>query len=281
MSWIVWALVSAASFAGMAAVVRHLSAALPQAELVFFRNALALLFLLPLLIKQGVSLRTPCFGLHLLRAGSGLAAMYLYFYALARLPLADALLLNYTSPLFLALFATLWLRERWTRTRIAAWLLGAGGLGLVFQPSAAAFSLAGLTGLASGALAGLALTAVKRMAASEPSTRIVTWFALLSTLISALPLLVGPTLAARREEWLWLLAMGLLGSLGQLGITRAVALAPASQVSPLTYSSLLFAGLIGYLLWGERPNVSEAAGMGLILAAGVLVGREPPSLSTQ
>lgn len=113
-SWIFWVLTSAVGFAVMAALVRHLSAVLPQAELVFFRNATALVFLLPLLARQGVSLRTECFGLHLTRAGAGLAAMYLYFHALARLPLTDALLLNFTSPLFVALFATLWLRECWT-----------------------------------------------------------------------------------------------------------------------------------------------------------------------
>ncbi len=274
MSWVFLTLLSAASFAGMAAIVRHLSTTLPQTELVFFRNALALIFLLPLLLKQKVSLRTPRFGLHLLRAGSGLSAMYLYFYALARLPLADALLLNYTSPLFLALFATLWLREPWTKTKVTAWLLALGGLGLLFHPSGAVFSPAGWVGLASGALAGLALSAVKKMASTEPAARIVTWFALLSTVISAWPLFLRPVTPPEPEEWVWLAAMGLAGSLGQLGITRAVALAPASQVSPLTYSSLLFAAGLGYLVWGELPTSLELAGMGLILAAGVLVSRE-------
>jgi drug/metabolite transporter (DMT)-like permease len=273
-SWVLLTLLSAASFASMAAIVRHLSTTLPHTELVFFRNALALVFLLPLLLKQRVSLRTPRFGLHLLRAGSGLAAMYLYFYALARLPLADALLLNYTSPLFLALFATLWLRESWTKTRIIAWLFGIAGLGLLFHPSGAVFSSAGLVGLASGALAGLALAVVKKMASTEPAARIVTWFALLSTAISAWPLFLRPMTPPKTEEWLWLLAMGLAGSLGQLGITLAIARAAASQVSPLTYSSLLFAGGIGYLLWGELPTPLELAGMGLILTAGILVSRE-------
>ncbi len=277
MNWVLGALVSAAGFAGMAAIVRHLSAALPQAELVFLRNAMALLFLFPLLVRQRVSLRTPRFGLHLVRAASGLLAMYLYFYALARLPLADALLLNYTSPLFLAFFATLWLRERWTKIRITAWLLGMVGLGLLFHPSAAVFSPPGLVGLASGALAGLALTTVKCLAATEPTARIVTWFALLSTGISALPLLAGSGVIPRSEEWFWLLALGFTGSLGQLGITLAYARAPACQVSPLSYTSIFFAGLIGYLFWDELPDPLGLAGMFLILTAGVLVSREPPA----
>ncbi len=276
--WILWALASAAGFAVMAALVRHLSTAFPQAELVFFRNAMALAFLLPLLIKQKVSLRTPCFRLHLVRASAGLAAMYLYFYALARLPLTDALLLNFTSPLFVALFSTLWLHEGWTVSRIVAYMVGVAGLGLLFRPSSAVFSLAGLAGLASGALAGLALTTVKRMASSEPGARIVVWFALMATAISALPLFTSPKLVPQGEEWLWLLAMGLAGSLGQLGLTLAYAQAPASQVAPLGYTSLLFAGLIGYLFWDELPDPVGLAGMLLILTAGLLVSREPVKL---
>lgn len=276
--WILWALASAAGFAVMATLVRHLSTAFPQAELVFFRNAMALAFLLPLLVKQKVSLRTPCFHLHLVRASAGLAAMYLYFYALARLPLTDALLLNFTSPLFVALFSTLWLHEGWTVSRIVAYMVGVAGLGLLFRPSSAVFSLAGLAGLASGALAGLALTTVKRMAFSEPGTRIVVWFALLATAISALPLFTSPKPVPQGEEWLWLLAMGLAGSLGQLGLTLAYAQAPASQVAPLGYTSLLFAGLIGYLFWDELPDPVGLAGMLLILTAGLLVSREPVKL---
>ena len=105
LSWVAWALLSALSFAAMAACVRLAGQNLPQSEVVFFRNFMALLFLLPLLLQQRVSLRTQVLPLHLLRAAAGLTAMYLYFYALLHLPLANALLLNYTSPLFIAAIA--------------------------------------------------------------------------------------------------------------------------------------------------------------------------------
>ena len=106
LGWIGFALISAAGFAVMAACVRVAAAELlPQAEVVFFRNFMALIVLLPLLGQHRVTLRTRRFGLHLLRATAGLSAMYFYFFALAHLPLADALLLNYTSPLFVAAIA--------------------------------------------------------------------------------------------------------------------------------------------------------------------------------
>jgi drug/metabolite transporter (DMT)-like permease len=272
-SWVVMALFAAAAFAGMGACVRLAAADLPQSEVVFFRNFFSLLMLLPLLAGQRVTLRTGRFPLHLFRAAAGLSAMYLYFHALANLPLADALLLNYTSPLFVTLSAVVWLKERSTLVRQWSLLLGLAGVLLVFHPSSHIASLAGVAGLASGVLAGIALTAVKQLSASEPSTRIVVWFALLASLISAVPMMVQ-FVRPHGEQWLWLLATGVLGSLGQLGMTRAYALAPASQVSPLGYASLIFAGLLGYAIWQEVPDALGLVGAAAIIGAGILVARE-------
>jgi len=272
-AWIGFALLSAASFAIMAACVRFASAELPQSEVVFFRNFIALLILLPLLLRNNVSLKTQCFHLHLLRASSGLVAMYLYFYALNHLHLADALLLNYTSPIFITLFAVLWLKESWTLHRRWALGLSLAGIALLFHPSAGLFSLAGVLGLASGAMAGLALTTVKRLSGQDDPVSIVVWFALLSSIVSAVPLFwsfVWP----QGDAWLWLLAVGLFGSLGQLGLTWAYQRAPVTQVSPFGYTSLLFAGLAGFLLWNEVPDILGIVGMILITTAGITVARE-------
>jgi len=234
---------------------------------------MALLLLLLLLKQQRVSLKTERIGLHLLRTLTGLTAMYLYFYALSHLPLAGAMLLNYTSPLFIAAIATIWLKESWTRPRMLALGLGFAGVLLLFSPSSAIASLAGLMGLASGALAGLALATVKKLSATEPALRTVTWFALLSSLISAVPMLFDFQWPDA-TTWGWLIAVGLLANIGQLGLTIAYSKAPATQVSPLGYSSLLFAGLIGYLLWGELPDVWGTAGAVLVTLAGIMVARE-------
>lgn len=272
-AWVGFALLSSASFAVMAACVRLASLGLPQTEVVFLRNFIALLILLPLLSHKRISLRTNHFYLHLLRAGSGLAAMYLYFFALGHLPLAEALLLNYTSPIFIVLFAVLWLQEQWTPPR--RWALGVSviGLGLLFHPSTHVLSLPGLLGLGSGVLAGLALTVVKQLSASDDPVCIVIWFALIASIMSALPLpwfFVLP----HGIQWFWLLAVGLFGSLGQLGMAWAYERAPVTQVSPLGYTGLLFAGLIGFFAWHERPDMLEVAGMLCIVVAGVIVARE-------
>ena len=183
------------------------------------------------------------------------------------------MLLNYTSPLFIAVIAVLWLKERWTRPRIMALLLGFAGVLLLFNPGSEVASLAGLLGLASGAFAGLALATVKKLSASEPAVRIVTWFALLSSLISAVPMLFEfrwPT----PELWAWLAAVGLFANLGQLGLTIAYSKAAATQVSPLSYSSLIFAGIVGFLAWGELPDTLGLFGTILVALAGIMVARE-------
>ncbi len=271
--WIGFALLSAASFACMAAFVRLASQTLPQSEVVFFRNFAALLMLMPLLRRHRVSLATAHPGLHLFRVCVGLTAMYLYFHALSHLPLADALLLNYTSPLFIGLFAALWLREPWTRSRQIAAVTGLLGVALLFHPSSAIASPAGLLGLLSGALAGLALTSVKKLSRTEPGLRIVVMFALGGSIISFVPMLWGfvwPSPAA----WAWIIGMGLFGNIGHLALTRAYQLAPASQVSPMSYTSLLFAGLIGFIVWHEIPDLAGLAGALVIVTAGIIVAKE-------
>ncbi len=285
--WAVFALASALCFATMAAFVRLTAAQLPRSEVVFFRNFIGLLILLPLVAQQKVSLRTSHFRLHLLRATAGLAAMSLYFYAISNLPLAGAVLLNYTSPIFVALFAGLWLKEKLTRRRQLAVVIGVLGVLCLFQPTAAIASLAGLAGLASGLLGGLALTSVKRLSDTDPGTRIVLYFSLLSSILSAVPMFW----TYQAPSWPVLLAlvgMAGVGTMGQLLLTHAYKLAPASQVSPLGFSGLVFAGLFGFLFWGEAPDLAMLAGTVLIVTSGVLVVREriepmptPPSAAPE
>jgi drug/metabolite transporter (DMT)-like permease len=272
-NWVVFALLSAAGFATMAACVRIASLELPESEVVFFRNFIGLLLLVPLAVREKLSLHTKRIGLHLFRASLGLTAMYLYFYAISHLPLADAVLLNYTSPLFVSLFAVIWLKEKLTRNRKLSSILGRAGVFCIFHPSSASASLAGLLGLFSGLSAGLALTSVKKLSDSEPGLRIVLLFAFFSSILSAVPMLFDFILPTGKL-WLWLIAVGALGNLGQLSLARAYKLAPASQVSPLGYSGLLFAGLIGFYLWHEAPAQWTAGGTILIVIAGILVVRE-------
>ncbi len=266
-------LLSELMFATMGAAVKAASGqGLPNEMLVFMRNLMGLFVIAPLLLQYGMAeLRTPVYPLHLLRALLGLSAMYLFFYVLGRLPLADGLLLKMTSPIFMPLIALLWLGEGGSRLAILAIPVGLAGVVMVLRPGGD-LSWVALLGVLGGLLAAFAKVTVRRLSRSESTTRIVFYFTLNATVISALPLVWAwqlPTL----QQWALLGLMGVMGTTGQLLLTRGYAVAPAASISPFTYFSVLFGAAYGYLFWGEVLDWLFVAGALLIAVAGVMAVR--------
>jgi drug/metabolite transporter (DMT)-like permease len=266
-------ILSSAFFAGMSLMVKLASRGLSSAEVVFYRNVFGLLTLLPFTVGLGLrGLRTSHLPEHLVRGLAGLAAMYCFFYALAHMRLAEAVLLNYSLPLFMPFVEEAWLGVA-TPRRIW-WALGVGfaGLLLILKPGLGLFNPYALFGVASAILAAVAQVGIRRLTHTEPVARIVFYFSALSTFVSALPLLHSPR-APDPALWGILLAMGVLATLAQLLLTRAYAHAPAAQVGPFIYSSVVFAGLIDGWFWGEWPDTLFLAGALLVCAAGILTLR--------
>ncbi len=260
-------------FASMGATIRLLSRELDNESIVFFRNLFGLLVLLPWLWKHGLGrLRTQHFPLHLVRSLSGLAAMYCFFYAISKLPLSEAVLLNFSAPLFIPFIAAFWLAEA-VAPRVA-WAIGIGFIGvvLIMKPGLGLASGAALIGLASGAFAALAMVTLRRLSQSEPSGRVVFLDGVICNSVSAVPMIWAGHLP--RPDLLLLLALtGLLATLGQLLLTRGYRYAPAAQIGPFTYTSVLFAAAYGWWFWGETPDTISFAGTLLIVAASILAMR--------
>ncbi len=256
-------------FASMGAGIKVLAATLPNEMIVFGRNALGLLLVTPLLLRNGlqaVSTQVP--RLHLQRAVVGVSAMYCFYYALGHMLLAQGMLLKMTTPLFMPVIAWLWLRETTSAWVLVAVPTGFIGVALVVDPSSDTSWIA-LVGLAGGALAAWAKVTVRRLTHSEPALRVVFYFALLSALISSIPLLWAwqtPT----QFEMLYLLLVAACATGGQIFLTRGYAAAPASIVSPFTYVSVIFATIYGYLFWDEHITLQFVFGALLIAGAGVL-----------
>lgn len=275
---------SAFLFAAMGEAVRMASAHLSNAMVVFFRNAFGLLALVPWLVRLGPKgLSTRAWPEHLVRGLAGLASMYCYFYAIARIGLSEAILLNYSLPLFMPLIARAWLRERVPPSLWRALGLGFLGILLILRPGAGVFRPAALAALVAAVLAALAQVGVRRLTQTEPIARIVFYFAWISTAVSALPLVDAWT-TPPRALWPVLLALGILATLAQLVMTRAYARAPAAQVGPFIYSAVVFAGLMDWWLWGRVPDAAFVAGAALVCAAGILAlrttaGIAPPPTS--
>lgn len=268
-----FAIAAAAAFAVMAACVKAAAASVSNEVVVFFRSAIGLVILLPWLLRPGgVAIRTRRLGGHLWRAGFGVCAMYAFFYAIAHLHLAEAVLLTYSTPLFIPFIAWAWLREPPPAIVFPSVAMGLGGIALIVKPDVQAFiSFASVAGILSGLLAAAAWVSIRRIADTEPAVRIVFYFSALSTLVSAAPLLWAwrtPVGAA----WLWLAATGVFATIGQLCLTRAYSLAAAARIGPFTYASVIFAGLIGWLFWNEQPDTMSLLGMGLVIVSCVLAG---------
>ena len=267
---------SALLFSLMGVGIREVSSGVNNESVVFFRNLVGVLFFLPLVLLKGAApLKTGRIKSHLWRTGYGLAAMYCFFYAIAHLPLADAMLFTYSAPVFTPVLAWWLLKEPLTKHMLVTTGIGLIGVLLVAKPSQALLDSQALVGLAASILAAFAFVSIREMSDSEPAFRIVFYFSLFSALISAVPL-----------TWAWqpldshqlglLLVIGLLATVSQIVMSKAYGLAPPGLIGPFAYLAIVFAGVIAWLRWGETPDLSSLLGATLIVASSLLsIARRP------
>ncbi|MFC1516519.1 DMT family transporter, partial [Thermodesulfobacteriota bacterium] len=261
-------------FAVLGAFVKKVSVSLNNEMVVFFRNACALVFILPWF---GYSLppggfRTHCLQLHLFRSAAGLSAMYCFFYAIAHLQLSEAYLLAVTAPLFIPVIAYVWMREPVANNVRGAILLGFAGVAIILKPGFGMLQPVVFVGLGAGVFAALAMVSIRRMSVMEPAIRIVFYFTVLSTLVSAVPLLWSWQ-SPHPEIWWMLLFIGFLAAVGQFLLTKGYGFAPAAQVGPFTYSNVVFATFIGWAVWGETLDMLTWIGAIIICFAGIITTR--------
>ncbi|MFN3716735.1 MAG: DMT family transporter [Thiobacillus sp.] len=274
-----WMLVAAALFALMGVLVKHLSAQFSSAELVFYRSVFGLVAIWIVITASHrrllAPLATPYARAHVWRGLSGFSALVLFFYAIARLPLATAVTLNYTAPLFLAGLSAWWLKERHGRGLVAAVLLGFVGIVLLLQPQVDGRAWGpALAGLVSGLLAAVAYVNVKALGRlGEPEWRVVFYFTLLSTLGGAAWMVAAGFHRPQADDWPWLVGVGVTATLAQLALTRAYHRGRTLTVGALAYSTVGFSAIYGVVLFGERLPGVAWAGMAAVAVAGMLAVR--------
>ena len=266
-----WMLVAGFLFACMGVFVKLGAAYFSNIELVFYRSFIGLVIMYAIVRQRGGSISTPHIKSHLWRGVSGSIALLLFFYCITALPLATAVTLNYTSPLFLTLLIMLVFRERFHAPLTIAIALGFVGMILLLHPTLARNQLIpGLLGLISGFFAGIAMLNVRELGRSgEPAWRIVFYFSLIATLISGVAMLLDTIHQVTLHNFLILLAMGSSATLAQLALTRAYSTGKTLVASSLSYSAVVFATLFGIVLWGETLALDSWVGMALIIASGV------------
>ena len=271
---------AAACFAAMAGGIRHVSTRMHPFEIAFFRTFFGLLWMAPWILRVGLAaLRTKKLGLYVLRSATSGGSMLAQFTAVAIMPLADAIALNFTYPLFAIVAVAVLLDERIGRARWVATGVGFLGVLVIVRPGFQALSWVYLLPLLAAALSAWSTVSVKTLSATESTNAIVTYMTLLMT-----PMMLAPALFVWTMpdfgQISWLLGIGAFGTLGHLTLTRAFAVTDASAVTPIDFFRLPFVALVGYAGFGELPDLWTWVGAGIIIAAAVrLARREQPRSS--
>ncbi len=258
---------SAFLFASMGVLIRLASHTVDNTIVVFMRNVTGTLLLLPFALIQGRAFfvtQKPL--MHLWRALVGLAAMYGFFYAIAHLPLSNAMVFTYSSPVFIPLVAWLFLKERISPLMIVAAMVGLLGVFLVAKPSREMFNWLSFVGISSSFLAAMAFVTVRALTQTESATRIVFYFCLISTVLSAIPM-YWYWRALSTQEVVYLVGAGSLATFSQICLSKAYGYAPAGKIGPANYLAIIFAGIWAWLLWQEVPDTLALVGMLLIFIA--------------
>jgi drug/metabolite transporter (DMT)-like permease len=280
-----WMLASGLFFTAHGIFVKLAADRFGLGELMLYRSVFIVAAIALFAWSRGWQLRTPHWRAHFVRSFAGVVSMLLFFACLAQAPLATAVTLNYTSPLFLALITGLLLRERVAPLSIAAIATGFAGVLALLQPWTGDSPLGpGLLGLAGGAVAAIAYLGIRRLGAiGEPEWRTVFYFALLGLVSGAAALPVTGASPVRMEDLPVLAGIGACALAAQLAMTFAYSRGATLAVATLSYCGVLFAGLFDLLAWGHAPSATGWLGMALIAGAGVmtvLARRTPPSEAT-
>lgn len=267
---------------GMTLAGRELSRELPVLEIMALRSFMAAAALTPFILRnRGKSFRTELRLVHLLRNTVHFAAQYFWFVAVALIPLAEVVSIEFTMPIWTAGFAATLLAEKLTRPRILAIAFGFAGVLLIVQPGFKEIHLGALAALASAMGFSLSVTLVKKLTGSDSVLTILSYMFWTQALFAAVLVFVFGTYFPHLFSWVWpsqplypyVALLGIVGSAGHYCLTRATAVVDATIVGPLDFLRVPLTLLMGYALYGEPLTIYLAIGAALILGGNLLNSR--------
>jgi drug/metabolite transporter (DMT)-like permease len=270
-----WMLVAALGFAIMGALVKVGAQKFSNSELVFYRSIFGLMVIWLYIAINKLPLATPVIFKQMSRALVGFASLVLFFYAIAHLPLVTAITLNYTSPLFLAVFTPFLLHEKPKKSLFMGLIIGFIGVTLLLKPHFGQSDwLAGSLGLLSGIGAALAYVHVKQLGkVNEPDWRTVFYFTLISSIGAGLWMLFDDFHVLQWQDLPVLLGLGLSATIAQLAMTRAYRTGSTLVVASLAYVTVVLASLFGVAWWNEHLSLNAWLAITLIVLSGVITIR--------
>ena len=274
-----WVMTSAFLLTAMGAMVKELATGIHSFQIVFFRCLIGAITLVPFIVRAGPAvLRTRRPFLLLARTLVGITGMFCVFYSFAHMPLAEAVAIIFSRPLFAVALSIPFLGEIVGWRRALAAVVGFCGVLIMVRPGSAAFDPVALVALGGAFTAGAIAIIIKQLSRTESTTTIVVWFAIVGAIASFIPAVMvwrWPT----PEQWAWLVAIGVIGIAGQAALTRGFSTGETSFVTPFDYARLVFATLFGMALFGEVPDHWKMLGAAIIVGSGYYIARREMALA--
>lgn len=277
----VFATVATVFFSCMTILIRHVSSELHALEIVFFRNLLAFLWMVPWLMKAGVSsMRTNRFGMYCFRAVISVVGMTCGFWAITLIPIAEATALSFLAPIFATIGAALFLGEDVRLRRWSAVFIGFAGAMLVLRPGVEMIQFGAILALINCVAMAANKLVLKSLTRTESPEAIITYMVLLLTPLTFIPaLFVWQTPSWEMLGWMVLLA--LCGTLGHWCITKATGYADLTVVMPFDFTRLPISALLAFLLFAEVPTIWTWVGGAVIFASTFYIARREAQVARE
>lgn len=278
-------LLASLSFAMMGGFAKTISQTLPSVEVAFFRNVFGVVLVSIAIYKFPLKQIGGRPWLLFFRGFMGFISLLAYFYAMANIPLGEAVTYNKTSPIFVAIFAYIFLKEKLSISAIFAIIIGFVGIVFVAQPQGGTFDKYDILGILSGVGAALAYTSIRELRAYYDTRAIVMSFMAIGTIGPLVLMIITPYINTSSDfdwmfakfvmpigvEWIYVTAIGIFATISQLLMTKAYEYTKAGIVGTISYSNIVFALIIGTILGDPIPNLWTFLGIMLVIISGLIV----------
>jgi len=268
-------------FVAVTGIVRYLGSDMPAVQAAFIRYAIGTAFMLPLLARTlRVSPIPHRFGLYALRGAAHATGVMLWFYAMARIPIAEVTAIGFTAPLFTTIGAALFLGERLRARRIMAVVAGILGTLVILRPGIQVIEAGALAQLAAAPLFACSFIVAKKLTITESSAAIVGWLSVFVTL-ALLPPALAVWRAPSAHELALLAATALCATAGHYTLTRAMRLEELSLLQPFSFLQLVWASALGLVVFSEVPDAWTWVGGAIIVTSATYIAHRESVLLRQ
>ncbi len=258
-------------FVTASSLVWNFGGKFPTIQIIFIQNAVSLICILPIALRKGIHrLKTDELPVHLIRDVMGVFSYYLYFLAIRLLNLVDATTLNYTAPFFVPLIWWIWMKEKISAHVWWSIIVGFIGVAVILNPTHQIFQIGFLFGIFAGLASAVAFCAIRVLnLKKEPMSRVLFYYFLVGTIFS-FPFAYVYWVPPSETEWTQAVAIGAATTIAQICLTVAYRYGTASYLSPLGYSTVIYAGLSSWILFDKPLGFRSLVGTVLIVAGGTL-----------